>query len=119
MPDKTFPSPPGTPALGCSHCRGDCIWLRWSRALLLHLDRRQVGSALECLCQVMDQPSCPFFLGVGSFCASHAADGCYYLMCPDNLILKLSEDQAHHLRQELLAAETALNSAAGPAAESA
>jgi hypothetical protein len=56
---------------------------------------------LECLADVLREPSRRFTLGAGSFSACHAEDGHFYLLCKDHVVLRLSTDEARNLQSEL------------------
>jgi hypothetical protein len=75
---------------------------------LLHLNRADVGCALDCLREVLERPVCGLSLGDGPFCASYAKDGYYYLLCRENIVLRLSEEEARKLQSELTTANEAL-----------
>lgn len=92
----------------CFFCPSGCVCLRWRRTLLLHFTRSDLTRAVECLEDILKQPSCAFSLGGGAFCACHAADGQYYLFCRDSVVLRLSTDDAHGLLGELASAHAAL-----------
>jgi len=81
----------------------------------LHLDQTEIVCALDCLGDVLENPGCALTLGTGSFSACHAADGFYYLLCQDHVVLRLSEDEACELRSELTSARAALDRGSGPA----
>jgi hypothetical protein len=74
----------------------------------MHLDRSEISCALECLGDMLEQSGCGFSLGAGSFSACRAADGYCYLLCKENVILRLSQEEAGTLRSELAAAQAAL-----------
>ena len=93
----------------CSICPFGHVCLRLGRALTLHLDRSELGSATECLGNVLGHSCCRFSLGEGPFCASRAADGFYYLVCRDSVILRLSETEATTLHSQFIAAGQALD----------
>ncbi len=93
----------------CLFCECGCVWLRWRRALLLHLDHADVACAHQCLNDVLQEPPCGLSLGEGAFCACHAEDGFYYLLCQERVVLRLSEDEAQTLRTELSSMRAALN----------
>jgi hypothetical protein len=99
----------------CSFCQCGCVSLRWRQALLLHLDRADVGCALDCLRDVLQRPACGLALGDGPFCASYAKDGYYYLLCRENIVLRLSEEEARKLQSELSSANEALGLRPQPA----
>jgi hypothetical protein len=80
----------------------------------LHLDRAELACALECLTEVLDGTSRGFSLGPGSFCASHATDGFYYLVCWERVTLRLSENEARGLRNVLTSARTVLDQSQKP-----
>jgi hypothetical protein len=75
----------------------------------MHLDRSEISCALECLAEMLGQPGCGFSLGAGSFSACRAADGYCYLLCKENVILRLSPEEAGTLRSELAAAHAAMD----------
>lgn len=85
----------------CLSCQNGCICLRWHRTVLLPLSTTDVGCALECLEEVLQRPSCSFWLGAESFFASHGRDGHYYLLCKDRVVLRLSADDARGLCRAL------------------
>jgi len=85
----------------CSVCPFGHICLRWGRSVSLHLDRAELACALECLTDVLDGGGRGFSLGPGSFCASHATDGFYYVVCREQVTLRLSENEAQGLRNVL------------------
>lgn len=93
----------------CSVCPFGHVCLRWGRAVSLHLDRAELASALECLTEVLDSPCCGFSLGPGAFCASHATDGFYYLVCREQVTLRLSENEARGLHHVLTSARNMLD----------
>jgi hypothetical protein len=92
----------------CFFCPSGCVCLRWRRTLLLHFTRSELTHALDCLKDVLKRPSCAFSLGEGAFCACHAADGQYYVLCQDRVVLRLSADDARGLLGELASAHAAL-----------
>ena len=92
----------------CSVCPFGHVCLRWGRSVSLHLDRAELACALECLAEVLDGSSCGFSPGTGPFCASHAADGFYYLACRERVTLRLSENEARGLRHVLTSARNVL-----------
>lgn len=95
----------------CSVCPFGHVCLRWGRSVSLHLDRAELACALECLTEVLDGPDgsgSGFSLGPGSFCASHATDGFYYLVCRERVTLRLSENEARGLRNVLTSAQNML-----------
>jgi len=103
------------PAIRCFRCPCGCVCLRWRQALLLHFDRGDLSRALDCLGSVLDQPACCFSLGDNPFCACYARDGYYYLLCRDQVVLRLSEEEARSLHAELSMAYRATDPrAAGP-----
>ena len=86
------------------HCflRPDgCVCLRWHRTLLLHFAQEDVSRILECLDDVLDQPSASFCLGAGKFCACRAADDFCYLVCQGRVVLRLSNEDAVGLQSTL------------------
>ena len=93
----------------CSVCPFGHICLRWGRLVSLHLDRAEVASALKCLAEVLGGPCCGFSLGPGAFCASHAADGFYYLVCGERVTLPLSENEARNMHTVLTSARNMLD----------
>ncbi len=92
----------------CSVCPFGHVCLRWGRSVSLHLDRTELTCALECLTEVLDGTGRAFSLGPGSFCASHATDGFYYLACRERVTLRLSENEARGLRSVLSSARNVL-----------
>jgi hypothetical protein len=92
----------------CSVCPFGHVCLRWGRSVSLHLDRTELACALECLAEVLDGSSSGFSPGTGPFCASHAADGFYYLACRERVTLRLSENEARGLRHVLTSARNVL-----------
>jgi hypothetical protein len=92
----------------CSVCPFGHVCLRWGRSVSLHLDRIELACALECLAEVLDGSSSGFSPGTGPFCASHAADGFYYLACRERVTLRLSENEARGLRHVLTSARNVL-----------
>ncbi|HZU33880.1 MAG TPA: hypothetical protein VFB79_22385 [Candidatus Angelobacter sp.] len=101
----------------CSLCPFGRICLRWGRAISLHLDRAEIACALECLTEVLDCSGCAFALGQGPFCASHTADGYYYLVCRERVTLRLSEDEARSLQNILSSAQNVLAQSSAMAAQ--
>jgi len=93
----------------CSVCPFGHVCLRWGRSVSLHLDRAELDCALECLTEVLDGSGSGFSLGPGSFCASHATDGFYYLVCRERVTLRLSENEARGLRSVLTSAQNMLD----------
>jgi hypothetical protein len=98
----------------CSVCPFGHVCLRWGRSVSLHLDRAELACALECLTNVLDGVGSGFSLVPGSFCASHATDGFYYLVCREQVTLRLSENEAHGLRNVLITARKALDQSQSP-----
>lgn len=94
----------------CSVCPFGHVCLRWGHSVSLHLDRTELACALECLAEVLDDDGSGsgFSLGPGSFCASHATDGFYYLVCRERVTLRLSENEARGLRNVLTSARNML-----------
>jgi hypothetical protein len=105
---RSFSHPGGFP-MQCSVCPFGHVCLRWGRSVSLHLDRTELTCALECLTEVLDGTGRGFSLGPGSFCASHATDGFYYLVCRERVTLRLSENEARGLRSVLTSARTVLD----------
>jgi|GEM_PF-4886179 hypothetical protein len=93
----------------CSVCPFGHVCLRWGRSVSLHLDRAELSCALECLKEVLEKPRCGFSLGPGSFCASHAADGFYYLVCRERVTLRLSEMEARNMHTVLSSARNMID----------
>ena len=89
-------------------CPSGCVCLRWRNTLLLHFTRGDLVRALDCLEDILKDPVYAFCLGEGPFCACHAADGQYYLLCQDRVVLRLSADDARGLLGELTSAHAAL-----------
>jgi hypothetical protein len=85
-----------------------CLPSGWHRTLLLHFNRDEVSRALECLEDILKQPTGAFVLGGGPFCACRAADGFCYLVCQDRVVLRLSADDAHSLHATLASAGAGL-----------
>lgn len=85
----------------CFPCSNGCVCLRWHRTLLLHFGREDVPRVLECLKDLLRQPSASFYLGDGPFCACRAEDGFCYLVCQDRVVLRLSDEDAHSLHSTL------------------
>jgi hypothetical protein len=106
--------PSGVLLMQCSVCPFGHVCLRWGRSVTLHLDRAELSCALECLTNVLDHKSNGFSLGPGSFCASHATDGFYYLVCRERVTLQLSENEAHGLRNVLSTARKTLDQSQSP-----
>lgn len=102
-------------SIRCFFCPCGQVCLRWRRALLLHFSQGEVTCALDCLRDVLQQRSYGLSLGAGTFSACRASDGYYYLLCQDNVVLRLSEEEAHRLHSELASARAAFE----PAAETA
>ena len=96
----------------CSVCPFGHVCLRWGRSVSLHLDRTELTCALECLTEVLDGTGRGFSLGPGSFCASHATDGFYYLVCRERVTLRLSENEARGLRSVLTSARNGVGAIA-------
>lgn len=67
----------------------------------MHFDRGELAHALECLDDILQQPSSGLSIGESPFCACYAKDGYYYLLCRDQVVLRLSEDEARCLHSEL------------------
>jgi len=88
-------------AIRCFSCPCGCIGLRWRQALLMHFDRGDVKRMLDCLEDVLEEPGCGLSLGESAFCACYARDGYYYLVCRDQVVLRLSGDEARVLHSEL------------------
>jgi hypothetical protein len=105
---------PGGFLMQCSVCPFGHVCLRWGRSVSLHLDRAELTCALECLTEVLDGTGRGFSLGPGSFCASHATDGFYYLVCRERVTLRLSENEARGLRNVLTSARTVLDQSQTP-----
>jgi hypothetical protein len=95
---------PKDPAIRCFFCPCGCVCLRWRQGLLMHFDRGELGHALDCLGDVLQRPACGFSLGESPFCACYARDGHYYLLCRDQVVLRLSEEEARSLHSELASA---------------
>lgn len=91
----------GVTPFECFVCPRGCVCLRWHRTLLLHFGRGDVPQALECLEDVLRQPSGSPCLGAGPFCACRAADGFCYLVCQNRVVLRLSTEDAHSLHTTL------------------
>jgi hypothetical protein len=106
---------PGGFLMQCSVCPFGHVCLRWGRSVSLHLDRAELSCALECLTEVLDGTGRGFSLGPGSFCASHATDGFYYLVCRERVTLRLSENEARGLQNVLTSARTVLDQSHKPA----
>jgi hypothetical protein len=85
----------------CFLCPNGCVSLRWRRTLLLHFGSEDVPRVLECLEDLLKQPSATFYLGAGPFCACRADDGFCYLVCQDRVVLRLSDEDAHSLHSTL------------------
>ena len=85
----------------CFSCPNGCICLRWCRTLLLHFGQEDLPRILECLEDILKQPSASFCLGAGCYCACRTADGFCYLVCHDRVVLRLSEEDAHSLHATL------------------
>ncbi len=85
----------------CFLCPNGGVCLRWYRTLLLHFSREDVSRVLECLQDIVKEPSASFCLGAGPFCACRAADGFCYLVCQDRVVLRLSTEDAHSLHATL------------------
>lgn len=92
----------------CFFCPNGCVCLRWHRTLLLHFSRDDVSRALECLEDILKEPTGAFVLGGGPFCACRAADGFCYLLCQDRVVLRLSADDAQSLHATLASVGTGL-----------
>ena len=86
--------------LRCSLCPGRSVCLSLRRALSLQLDYDDVAGALDCLEDVLDAQS-RISLGRKRFCAYHAEDGAYYLVCREYAVLRLTPAEAHCLREQL------------------
>jgi len=108
MNGKHIPCSDEARTFQCFFCPSGCVCLRWQRTLLLHFTRNDLARALDCLEDILKHPSCGFCLGVGAFCACHAADGQCYLSCQDRVVLRLSADDARGLLRELASAHAAL-----------
>jgi hypothetical protein len=78
----------------CSICPGNSICLCWRQVLSLQLEYADVVEALDCLDDVLEKPAWRFSLGGDRFCAHHAEDGFYYLLCREYKVLRLSEDES-------------------------
>ena len=110
MPSKAEPvTRQGTAAIRCFACPCGCVCLRWHETLLLHFDSLELNRAVACLEDILLQPACAFSLGDGPFCACRAADGNYYLMCQEQVVLRLSEDDARNLHAELAYAQAQMS----------
>jgi hypothetical protein len=96
-------------AIRCSFCPCGHVCLRWRRALALHFDQGEVSCALNCLREVLQSQSSGVSLEAGSFSACRAADGFYYLLCQNNVMLRLSEEEAVSLQSELTSARAELD----------
>jgi hypothetical protein len=92
----------------CSQQPDGSVQLQCDNAMSLHLEHRDLERALECLDGVLDKPACGITMAGNSFCAFHAADGSYYLLCGDHIILRFTEKEAFQLRYELAAAHAGL-----------
>lgn len=114
MPDakRTLDAPSLTHSpnrdIRCFRCGCGSVCLQWHQNLLLHFNYADLVRATECLEGVLSEPPFGFSLGTDSFCACHGGDGWYYLLCRDRVVLRLSEDEARSLRDELAAGRTAL-----------
>lgn len=108
IPDRDLQESIGA-QLRCSVCPGRSVCLEWRRSLSLRLDYEDILGALECLEDVLDKPAWRFSLGGNDFCACHAEDGSFYLVCREYVVLRLSEDEARLLRCELAGARDALD----------
>jgi hypothetical protein len=110
MAEKT-PSPAASDsgAIRCSFCPCGHVCLRWRRALALHFDQGEVSCALNCLREVLQSQTSGVSLEAGSFSATRASDGFYYLLCQNNVMLRLSEEEAVSLQTELLSARAELD----------
>ncbi len=95
--------------LRCSVCPGRSVCLEWRRRLSLRLDYDDVLGALDCLDDVLDKPAWKFSLARDYFCAYRTGDGSYYLVCREDVVLRLSEDEARLLRCELASARDVLD----------
>lgn len=91
----------------CFLCPNGHVCLRWHQTLLLHFDHDDVARILECLDDILKQPSVSFCLGAGRFCACRAADGFCYLVCQDRVVLRLSNEDAQNLQLTLASFEAA------------
>lgn len=103
-PNIASQASPDAKAIRCFACPCGCVCLRWHGTLLLHFDDAQLTCALNCLEDILQEPSRSFSLGEEAFCACRAADGHYYLACQERVVLRLSEDDARCLRTELASA---------------
>lgn len=101
-------------AIRCVYCPCGHVCLRWHRSLLLHFDRGEVSCALDCLRDVLTGKGCGLSLADSAFSACRAADGFYYLLCQNHVVLRLSEEEACTLQTELSSARAALEQGAEP-----
>lgn len=97
----------------CRVCPNGRICLRWRRTVLLHFNREDVPQILECLEDILKQPSASFCLGPSSVCACRAADGFCYLVCQDRVVLRLSDADAQSLQSTLAPFSRALEPQTG------
>lgn len=102
MPDLDALVSPDANPIRCFACPCGCVCLRWHGTLLLHFDGTQLACALNCLEDILREPSRSFSLGEEAFCACRAADGHYYLACQERVVLRLTEEDARCLRAELI-----------------
>lgn len=101
-------------AIRCSFCPCGHVCLRWRRALALHFDQGEVSCALNCLREVLQSQTSGVSQEAGSFSACRATDGFYYLLCQNNVMLRLSEEEAVSLQSELATARAELDRGTNP-----
>lgn len=92
----------------CLLCPNGSVCLRWHQTLLLHFGREDVVRILDCLEDILKQPSASFCLGDGPYCACRAGDGFCYLVCQDRVVLRLSNEEAEGLQSTLAAFRSGL-----------
>jgi hypothetical protein len=92
---------PSHPEISCSSCPCGSVCVRWRNFLVLHMDYAEVLSAIRCLEDVLAQSAQGFSLGENTFCGCRAADGRYYLLCHDRVVIRMNESEAKELRERL------------------
>ena len=96
------------PEISCSSCPCGSVCVRWRNFLVLHMDYGDVTSAIQCLQDVLTRSSQAFCLGEDNFCACHTADGRYFLLCHDRVVIRMSETEAEDLCARLCESRRAM-----------
>lgn len=114
LTNKAEHSAPRGGSFECSLCPNGKVCLRWREMLLLHFGEGDLSGALQCLENILGQPSCAFSLGSETFCACRAADDHLYLVCQDRVVLRLVEEEARNLHTVLTSARAELEKSQSP-----